>query len=434
MTNKDLDKLFRDKLKDREVSFNPNAWNKADKMLAAREAQRRKALYFKAAAVFLLLVSSSLAGYFLISPEANGDLQADNQTAKSQDKEAAVQDDTVKEGNNEVSSTTDGIERQARESKLENQESDVARSTSSSGDFNANRAQNPNGVSKSASTTIQQQVQLRNKTNSDIARQMKNVSRSNNGAVARDANNALIKMEKITSGIHFGSGQTAVEIDPDYTLLSEMPDFKPVIKQRLGVLVGASLAQAGQANGNAADISADYHFGITYEYLLSPAVSLEMNALYRLRSHSGFARNESYSFYAFGRVDYDINIENEKAGYLEIPLLVNWNPVPKHQLKAGASVSYLLHSSNVVNQKVTSPYNTDYNSFEEVVFEESGLMKSWDFAFQAGYEFEFISNLSFGARAYYGLGNVLAVENSAGTHQSNNKYVSGYLKYRFANL
>jgi len=433
MTNKDLDELFRDKLKHHEVRFNTNAWNKADKMLAAREAQRRRAFYLKAAAVIILLVSSTIAGYFLITPHATGDLQAENQTVKSQDKEIPAQDDSAKKGNKEISSTTAGIEKEEQGSKLENQAADVARS-SSSGDFKANRAQNQNGVSKSASTTIQQQVQSHTKTNSDHARQMTGVSRSDNGAIALDANNALIKMEKITSVVHFGGGQTALEIDPDYTILSEMPDFKPVIKHRLGVLAGASIAQAGHANGNSAGISTDPHFGITYEYLLSPALSLEMNALYRLRSHSGFARNESYSLYSFGRVDYDISVENERASYLEIPVFINWNPVPGHQFKAGASASYLLHSSNVVNQEVTSPYNTDYNLSGGFVFEEDGLMKSWDFGLQAGYEFEFISNLSFGARAYYGLGNVLAVENTVSTHQTNNKYVSGYLKYRFANL
>lgn len=433
MTNKDLDNFFRDKLKDHKVPFNPNSWNNANKMLAAREARKRRFFYYKAAAFIAILLSTTFAAYHFSTTGASSNLQAENQSADIQ--------------NRRISKNTHEADKNVADSNLNDEiENDVQNTTSNKTLLSATtggnevssstRRNNISGVKKNRRTNFSQRVAETMTTSS--AQNLNNLDgageKSNLSGKRVLAYNDLIMMNMIRNKGIETSSFNALEIDPDYTVLSNIPDLKPVVKHRLGLLAGGSFAPADQGGSNAGKISTDPHFGLTYEYLLSPSVSLEVNALYRRRSNSGIRHQENYSVYSFGRIDYSITLENERVGYLEIPVFVNWSPALKHQFKAGASVSRVLHSTTAGQFEVESPYNTDFHNAQYPLSENQEMLTSWDFGLQAGYEYEFISNLSIGARAYYGLSNVAAMESRGDAQESRNMFLSGYMKFRFANL
>lgn len=431
MTNNDLDNLFRETFSDHEVPFNPKAWDKADKMLAARKAQRRKAFFYKAAAAAAFLITTATAAIYFMNSDSTNELQADSTAPKIEKQEASakllenVEDATASKS----ASTADAdMDFEADESKADVNKADVNLSSGTAGSA-ANRMNEAIVASQQSVASSGGSASRLNNNNPVVERNVVRESLNRNIVASQ-----IIEMDRLGAEISLGQNDKVLDVDPDYTILSEMPDFKPVIKHRLGVLAGGSVSQGFAGGTNAGDISVDPHFGLTYEYLFSPSISFEVNALYRLRSNSGLLHEESFSLYSFGRTDYHFTLENGNAGYLELPVFVNWNVNSKHQVKLGASASYLLHSSENSFFEVESPYTEDFSGMIYPVIEDGQMLKKWDFALQAGYEFEVFSNLSFGARAYYGLGDIAAIGGRGDAPASRNKHLSGYVKYRVANL
>jgi hypothetical protein len=82
--SKDLDEIFKEGLKDRKVSFNPGAWDKAEAMLNKEQGNSRKGfVWWKAAAAALLLVSLSVGAYFVVDSTSNNQLAEKQETKDS---------------------------------------------------------------------------------------------------------------------------------------------------------------------------------------------------------------------------------------------------------------------------------------------------------------------------------------------------------------
>lgn len=437
MTNNDLDNLFKDALKDREVPFNPEAWNKADSMLKARSARRKKIFFYKAAAAAAMLLMVAVAGGIWLTgnfsqneAEANAAKSATAQDNALRDAGASDEVDAATENNTDLQHTEEAAAPQAAESSAP--QAAALRPAQSSGSAHAGSTSTLNGTRPV------------NRTGSGMALNEGSDQNSATTAPASPANNSFNAFEPSTpftmSALPAEFDEVVYEspdVDPDVNIVSNMPDFKPVIKHRLGVLAGASGSRGFTHGARPGEGAVDPHFGLTYEYLASPDFSLEVNALYRMRSASGLHGARDYSVYSFGRTDYTFTAENERAHYLEIPVFANWHVNEKNQFKVGASFSYLLRSSNDVSLTSQSPFAEDLLPQDVAMVDEgSGVVRSIDVALQAGYEYEMFSKLSVGARAYYGLldASHARLPTSPEIGSRRNAFLSAYLKFRFADF
>jgi hypothetical protein len=115
----------------------------------------------------------------------------------------------------------------------------------------------------------------------------------------------------------------------------------------------------------------NFHAGIRYYYYVHPKIAFSAGLTYsRLHENLG-ERNYKNISYSFGAIVNNTSIRTIRLDYADLPIAVHYAVFNKHHISAGATVSYLIQStelvktqSETINEKRDNGYKQAINPYD----------------------------------------------------------------------
>ena len=420
--SKELDEIFKEGLKDRKVSFNPDAWNKAEAMLNNEQGKSRRGfVWWKAAAAALVLVSFSVGGYFVLDSDTSDQVAEKQKTeqkeTKSNESSDKLSDDESFNDDNDTPRINQNPEDQLAEKNSKAKFSATSKRNQKRADqMRFAKTSEPNRAAV-GQTYSQEQSSL-----SDVK------SSSSTGLKQENRTFSLSEiplLEKLLSN-------SVEENSLDHTIYTDkIPDFTPVVKHRFFLIGGGMASNAYKTGDYSKNYAIDPFGGFGYEYLINPNFSLEADVLYLHRSGVNTTKTIESGEYSFGRVTDIYNINHEVLHYLELPVFANYR-IGNNMIKAGVGVSYLINSKSTVEHIHNTPFEQQVSTSTE--YGHNDGFNKLDYSVQFGYERLVLNRLNIGARGSYGFADVVKDDYYNHSAVDNNLNIRIYAKYNLANL
>ncbi len=412
MTEKELETLFRKKLENRTVEFDPKSWEKMKPMLKDFKASP---VWWKTrqAAIVSGIIGVSAAAYFT------------NQTSESPQATPAANDVVMEQ--------TSPINNNSEAQTLSVTSSDIESANSGA---NATQS-NSSLISKSN----ENQRSMNRSDNALSASESRNSSLSNNSSLQiastysdRNANTADNRQEYLNSSSSLSQSDrfyntrfydevenpshlvSEVIIMPDmsdYEVEEDKPEEEIVITkpntqksrssmQEFILLAGfnGSMAYDSYAMDNKTP-GVSYFFGAEYNYYFSPRYSIKTGL--NFASHAKFEclRIASEKTYDFGYTTVTEHVRTKNFQFLEIPLTLGINFSPKTSLHVGGYASMMVNMENEITTVTETPL-----SLEQVVENKNGYTDAfsrWDAGLKAGVTYRMSNRFLLGVEGTFGL-------------------------------
>jgi hypothetical protein len=173
-------------------------------------------------------------------------------------------------------------------------------------------------------------------------------------------------------------------------------------KSYLGVEAGINLS-----NSLSISSAINAQVGLRYYRYISPKIALSAGLTYA-RVHQNLpARSYKSTDYDFGKNASAIRVTTQRLDYIELPVAVLYQFVPKHSLTAGVTLGYALQSSDKVDDEASGTQSM-----------ESGYLSAinrWDAQLSFGYQYQFTPALWIRTSCQLGL---LDISNNTSFKQS----------------
>ncbi|MDR9487360.1 porin family protein [Salibacter sp.] len=419
--SKDLDEIFKEGLKDRKVSFNPNAWDKAEAMLNKEQGKSRGGfVWWKAAAAALLLVSLSVGGYFVLNSGTNNQVTEKQQTeqkeqSSNESKDKLSDDKSFNEDNNTPGINQNPDDQLAEEETKAKFSATSKRNQKRAGQMRFAKNSEPNRAAAGQTYSKEQSLSdVKNTSSAGLKQQKRSFSL-----------NGIPLLEKLLSS-------SVEENSIDNTIYTDkIPDFTPVVKHRFFLIGGGMASNAYKTGDYSKNYAIDPFGGIGYEYLINPNFSVEADLLYLHRSGVSTTKTIESGEYSFGRVTDIYHINHEVMLYLELPVFANYR-LGNNVIKAGVGVSYLINSKSTVEHIHNTQFDQQVSTSTE--YGHNDGFNKLDYSVQLGYERLVLNRLNIGARGSYGFADVVKDDYYNHSAVDNNLNLRIYAKYNLANL
>ncbi|KAB1062812.1 porin family protein [Salibacter halophilus] len=420
--SKDLDEIFKEGLKDRKVSFNPGAWDKAEAMLNKEQGNSRKGfVWWKAAAAALLLVSLSVGAYFVVDSTSNNQLAEKQETkdsdSQSQNNQEKLSGKDVFEQENDTPKTNQNPKDQLAKEEMKSTFSATSKRNQKRADqMRFAKTSEPNRAAAGQTYPREQSSlsDVKSSSSTEIKQGKRTYSLSE-----------IPLLEKLLSN-------SKEENSLDHTIYTDkIPDFTPVVKHRFFLIGGGMVSNAYKTGDYSKNYAIDPFGGFGYEYLINPNFSLEADVLYLHRSGVNTTKTIESGEYSFGRVTDIYNINHEVLHYLELPVFANYR-IGNNMIKAGVGVSYLINSKSTVEHIHNTPFEQQVSTSTE--YGHNDGFNKIDYSVQFGYERLVLNKLNLGVRGSYGFADVVKDDYYNHSAVDNNLNVRIYAKYNLANL
>lgn len=387
-----IDKLFREGLKENTHAFNEGAWEKMDALL--NEQSTFSWLSFaKIASVFisisLILTSSNFSSKNLI---------ADSNESKPSN--FLAQGNTVAPipSSKETRSTELHVENESTHFAQENAESSIP---STEKDLASRGSSSDHIISETKSQK------------SDRLKESPVASRSTPDQYANKSENT----ESLAEASIYTSDQPSathnLQLLPKRDLnidLSEEVYFDPVEKTSLpkpkkhlvSIYAGLNIDNGLTQQVNLSGVNALQIIGFNYHFMMNKNWSLVSGLSYRSKDGQGAQLTFNEVQYGFGKTTKTTTINAKSLHYLEMPLEVRYNIKGKHTILAGVSVSHLLNVKSEVEQQNEESLQQNSSSNKLTTWGYKEGINQWDMGVRLGYNYEFTPKLSAGAMINYG--------------------------------
>ncbi|REC79439.1 PorT family protein [Chryseobacterium elymi] len=175
---------------------------------------------------------------------------------------------------------------------------------------------------------------------------------------------------------------------------------------RFGIKAGGNLSSITDGDSKS---KPGFYGGVFVNIPISEAFNIQPEAVY---SQQGAKLKDDYDF-----VGYTITNMKQTLGYINVPVMVQYNATPEFYLEAGPEFGLLINAQA----------SGDINGTSNKASNKDGL-KTFNFALDLGLGYRFSPNIGINARYIAGLSNI--VKNSGGEISKNTNFQLG-LNYYF---
>lgn len=400
MTEKELEILFRKKFNEREVEFNPAAWEGAEALIVAGEQRKRRraVVAWSAAATVATVIGLSVWGAFS-APQyqpVNGQMIAWPSEDVNDGYEAM---DVESIANTDVQSNSS--------SDLAADNSDHTSSeVSEASEVNANVTVETNSLASTANTTAfaaADEAQREELLTVELASlgiahvEDESLSATPTNLPAID----LLDMEDEATTV-----VASTETTEDDSPIISRPRHR-VQAWSVGAELGAtgSMLTGGDLGWKPA-----YYLGIPVEFSFAENLTLNSGLFYSQRTSYGIMEQEEMIQYGFGSTSVRRDFTSLATGYLEVPMTIAYN-FNNHELALGGYLGYEVleyGTTKVVEETSLSPARVD----SYLSRRENPEGKNLDYGLKFGYAYRVDDRWRVTAQGLYGLGDGYGDESS----------------------
>lgn len=409
MTEKELETLFRKKLENRTVEFDPKSWEKMKPMLKDFKASP---VWWKTrqAALVSGIIGVSAAVYFTNqSSESSQALPSSNDIAveKALDIESSTEAKTLTVSPTEIESANQNIS-----NSESNHQEFTQVNTSQESLTNTDDLSLVTNESNKSSSTLDNSVASNNYS--------QNVNTTTNSfediSSATTSSNRYFNTQFYDEVENPGNQVADLIIIPDmsdYDVEEEKPEDEIIISkpnsqksrstmQELILLAGfnASAAYDSYAMDNKSP-GVSYFFGAEYNYYFTPRYSIKTGLNFASHAKVECLRIASEKTYDFGYTKVTEHVRTKNFQFLEIPLTLGVNFSPKTSLHVGGYASMMVNMENEITTVTETPL-----SLEQVVENRNGYtdaFSNWDAGLKAGMTYRISNRFLLGVEGTFGL-------------------------------
>lgn len=337
MTEKELEKLFKSKLGDREVPFNPENWERMEAILDEKAAVRRGYYWKNAAAI--LIFGAVVASLIFINPGMDSPSERKNIAAPS-----------AKE---EVQETGTGNTVADEPGQKSNQEYLSAPAEDASTEENPGSPmaeQSNKEISETPEKLAEEKIVAANESTTEAGE-----SENTRAMSKQDAPPVSTNAEEATAG-YFEAidlldlndkgyrmpeaelpGLTTMALDLSIT--ENQPPHNQLNLSDFFVNAGPVFSNSHTGSGTGTGLQA----GLGYRFRMRHGFSLETGISYVVQNDLNITNKSDSTFFNFGRERVETEEVNHRLDYIEIPLNVSYRFAPKHELGLGTYFSLLVN-------------------------------------------------------------------------------------------
>ncbi len=396
MTDKELEKLFQSKLKNRVVEFNPSNWAAMEDMLDGKPS-RGGAFYWRSVAAILTFgLLAALAGIWAPAPAGEHSTIVNEQPMP----ESTAPSSAESTGTAEAPALNPGDRAQpekAREATIA-VENNPAKAAAAKGNVNpltGRDANQPTANAKPAlagnSTTASAVNRPEQPTGATTALTNGTLTTSqleNEVAIAGNESLLIVSQKDFDFETALVSDLSLLPIaftDPKLPRGLRAMTGRPTIYLQAGWVLSSSFTD--RSPGVGVEVGAGYH------RRFSPLLSASAGLNYVQQNNLGIQAKSDSTFYDFGKETIHTEQTTKQLNYLELPLSVNFHLNDKHQF------SLTTYTSRLLNVKESHYREHTVMKFEPTVTtsEYQGLpdyYQRWNFGVGASYRFQASRELS----------------------------------------
>ncbi len=400
MTERELEKLFRSKLNNREFPVNEENWARMESILDANQV-KAGAYYWRSVAA-ILMFAFSIVG-----------LQLYNAKVASHKENLIVAPSSQEIGIMPMESQTETSEPRDAQDNVTN--TSVASSSAAEPKPTAVQAEKAN---KTLATNIVTSELLSEEVyaeSSEVASQ---------GRFESQEGISLIGKSKLPGLKVSFAGLTGLK-----TVSSLEANTSPISKTdyKGNLFIVAGPVFSGSFNDNT--LGTGFQAGLAYQYKFANKLNMELGVNYVRLNNVGLTSQSDSTFFHFGMERVETESLCDQLDYVEIPLSVSYQVLPKHEIGFRGYASLLVNAS----QETTK---TTYASKSGVRVENTSSkgynegFNRYDFGIGAFYRYTFNQSFSMGIQVNRGLVDVSTMDDDL-TDNSNHVNLNTRIELRY---
>ncbi|WP_417609908.1 porin family protein [Owenweeksia hongkongensis] len=403
MTEKEIEKLFKSKLNNREFAFSPANWEAMEAILDSTPKPAGAFYWRSVMAVLLFGVAVwSLITFAPAVPESN---VANNSEVKAPLKEV----DQSQEANTALKETQ--LEENLAENELQKGKPEKAVvSTAAAGVTERNPVNNqevqpaPTEVATAEDSYVDEVFT----DEVSLVDPVSTIPLSKKGFVF---NNELPQaLVEITAGNNF------------------TPEAFKKFDSKSSFYLEVSPVFSGSYNAN--DVGVGWHAGLGWERAIGEKFQFNIGLGYTVQNGVGIENNSDSVFYNFGKEVVETEEVNRRLDYVELPVSISYKLNQRNMIELGMYAGYLVNVSRDVDKEISKfKTETQYESTKESGYQKE--FKRMDYGLSLGYRYRLTPALSVGL--HYNLGLVDITKNTQGDYlqRHTNQNTRVVFRYRF---
>jgi len=415
MTDKELENLFKEKLGQREVPFNPENWAAMEQILDSKNSNGL-AFFWRWAAVIVGfgVIAALLTIGKPASPENNmaGEEVIENISESHRDEPRKVNPEELMN-----SSSSQSAPDHAQEINTSTGQTPESATTAPEQGLSSSRANDETHSENANTETFNKSIAA----NSQSTKPAKADGRGNfneDMLLPADSEESALQNEMALAlkepSVPFNANLDLYEIS-----LADL-EQESMIKPRFGgnqnLYAQAGLVVSTAFNDRSAGLG--YEAGLHFSHRLNRKLSIDAGAAYVRQRNVGIVAISDSTFYDFGKETIHTERTTTELDILEVPIRVSFEPIPDHQLSFAFYGSYLLASHEEL-------YREHHRMKMAPIIHETEEMgdlsayNRFNYGVGAGYHYTF-NQLSIGADVRWGLSDLTLGGNAAfdKTHQN----------------
>lgn len=378
MTEKELEKLFREKLASKEVPFSPAAWDKMEQLLdkempvtkgwelASWNSYLGTAAGIAATALLLFAVNSDA-----VDPIENLPLDLPANSITHQSKGATPENAFVVDENNLSSLADDGI--------------------------NANHQNTPaldGDDANLAAIGRQRRTENRPPSSRENENNLQHIS-----DIGSDDLNGIVDLHPLAFGTIVNSPHTSKNLE--IAEMAQKATALPNVIDNTSIYALGGMMRASDWSGKNRDfVQSGYTLGLGLRYRFSQRWSVETGFNYTQVSDVNSSFVYSVESFDFGRTVTTYHVHGHQSSFVEIPVSMV-HTVGRHSFHTGAQFSLLANKRNTVTE-----VRENFWSQNTQKYTQNGQMsayRNYDLGITLAYEYSLTPALSFKMLGVYGL-------------------------------
>ncbi|AEV33366.1 Outer membrane protein transport protein (OMPP1/FadL/TodX) [Owenweeksia hongkongensis DSM 17368] len=402
MTEKEIEKLFKSKLDNREFAFNPANWEAMEAILDS--TPKPAGAFYWRSVMAVLLFGVAVWSLITFAPVA-----AESNVVNNSEVTAPLEEvDQAQEANTALKETQ--LEENLAENELQKGKPEKAVAPTSAGVAERNTVINqevqpaPTEVATAEDSYVDEVVA----DEFSLVDPVSTIPLSKKGFVF---NNELPQaLVEITSGNNF------------------TPEAFKKFDSKSSFYLEVSPVFSGSYNAN--NVGVGWHAGLGWERAIGEKFQFIIGLGYTVQNGVGIENNSDSVFYNFGKELVETQEINRRLDYVELPVSISYKLNQRNMVELGMYTGYLVNVSRDVDKEISKfKTETQYESTKENGYQKE--FKRMDYGLSLGYRYRLTPALSVGL--HYNLGLVDITKNTQGDYlqRHTNQNTRVVFRYRF---
>ncbi len=412
MTEKEIEKLFKSKLNNREFAFNPANWEAMEAILDSTP-KPAGAFYWRSVMAVLLF---GVAVWSLITfAPATAESNVTNNVELSSPVETKAEPQEAVSSKGEVQFESQLEESQQEEAVAQNELESV--NTEKTLAANAVRNTNEGALSNQA-----------------VQEPSSAIAAAENSYVDEVSTDEVSLVDPVFTtplskkGFVFNS-----ELPQPLVEITSGNNFTPEAFKKFDSKSSFYLEVAPVFSGsyNANNVGVGWHAGLGWERAIGQKFQFSIGLGYTVQNGVGIENNSDSVFYNFGKEVVETQEVNSRLDYVELPVSISYKLNQRNMVEFGMYAGYLVNVSREVDKEISKfKTETQYESTKENGYQEE--FKRMDYGLTLGYRYRVTPALSVGV--HYNLGFIDITKNIQGDYLQRHTNQNTRVVFRYSIL